>query len=131
MIEWWAWVDLNHRPRPYQSSVVRFYNNLQDRGDCQTTRKSHKTSHFVGWAVGWKKPTNSETTPHSFHRTSFWIVSELPIIRELLHLMDTRALSVPTPVDLPTTGLGSSDDLIVHIDAARTEKPTMRVRSIE
>ena len=25
---WWAWVDLNHRPRPYQGSVVRFYNNL-------------------------------------------------------------------------------------------------------
>jgi len=39
----------------------------------------------VGWAVGWKKSTNSETTPHSFPRTSFWIVSELPIIRELLH----------------------------------------------
>ena len=29
---WWAWVDLNHRPRPYQSSVVRFYNNLQSLG---------------------------------------------------------------------------------------------------
>ena len=26
---WWAWVDLNHRPRPYQDSVVRFYKNLQ------------------------------------------------------------------------------------------------------
>jgi hypothetical protein len=37
---WWAWVDLNHRPRPYQGSVVRFYNNIQDRGDCQTPRKS-------------------------------------------------------------------------------------------
>src|SRR4029077_18072221 len=34
--EWVAWVDLNHRPRPYQCSVVRFYTNLQDRGDCQT-----------------------------------------------------------------------------------------------
>src|SRR5258708_28271175 len=74
--KWWAWVDLNHRPRPYQGSVVRFYNNLQDRGDCQNTRKSHKTSHFVGWVVGWKESTNSETTPHSFPRTSFWIVSE-------------------------------------------------------
>ena len=51
---WWAWVDLNHRPRPYQSSVIWFYNNLQDRGDCQNTRKSYKTSHFVGWVVGWK-----------------------------------------------------------------------------
>src|SRR5580704_751836 len=58
-IEWWAWVDLNHRPRPYQGSVVRFYNNLQDRGDCQTTRKSYKTSHIVGWVVGWKKSTDS------------------------------------------------------------------------
>jgi hypothetical protein len=55
-----AWLDLNHRPRPYQSSVVRFYNNLQDRGDCQTTRKSHKTSHFVGW----EEFTNSEAISH-------------------------------------------------------------------
>ena len=52
--EWWAWVDLNHRPRPYQCSVIWFYNNLQDRGDCQNTRKSHKTSHVVGWVVGWE-----------------------------------------------------------------------------
>ena len=54
---WWAWVDLNHRPRPYQGCVNRFYKvykNLQDRGDCQTPRKSCKTSHFVGWVVGWK-----------------------------------------------------------------------------
>jgi hypothetical protein len=27
----------------YQRSVVRFYNNQQDRGGCQTTRKSYKT----------------------------------------------------------------------------------------
>jgi len=64
-----AWADLNYRPRPYQGSVVRFY-NLQDRGDCQTTRKSYKAEILVGWVVGWKKSTNSETTPHSFPRTS-------------------------------------------------------------
>jgi len=52
-------VDLNHRPRPYPGSVDRFYNNLQDRGDCQNTRKSYKTSQSVGWVVGWKKSTNS------------------------------------------------------------------------
>src|SRR5208283_5390199 len=51
---WWAWVDLNHRPRPYQGNVVRSYNNIQDRGDCQTPRKSYKTSEFVGWVVGWE-----------------------------------------------------------------------------
>ena len=52
-------MDLNHQPRPYQGSVVRFYNDIQDRGDCQTPRKSYKTSHsggwIVGWIVGWKK----------------------------------------------------------------------------
>ncbi len=50
--EWWAWVDLNHRLRPYRGSVVRLYNNIQDRGDCQTPRKSYKTSLSVGWVVG-------------------------------------------------------------------------------
>src|SRR5215472_10800515 len=49
--EWWAWVDLNHRPRPYQASTVRFHNNLQDRGDCHNTCKSHKTSHL--WVELW------------------------------------------------------------------------------
>jgi hypothetical protein len=53
-----AWVDLNHRPRPYQGNVVRLYNNIHDRGDCQTPRKSYKTSHSVGWVVGWKKSSN-------------------------------------------------------------------------
>ena len=57
---WWAWVDLNHRPRPYQGNAVRFYNNIQDRGDCQTPRKSYKTSHFVGWVVGWKFARSGE-----------------------------------------------------------------------
>ncbi len=38
--EWWAWVDLNHRPRPYQCGANRFFNNLQNRGDCQTPHKS-------------------------------------------------------------------------------------------
>jgi hypothetical protein len=47
--------DSNPRPLPCQSSRVRFYNNSEDRGDCQSTRKSYKTSHSVGWSVGWKK----------------------------------------------------------------------------
>jgi cold shock CspA family protein len=35
--------------------VGLFYNNLQDRGDCQTARKSCRTSHVMGWIVGWKR----------------------------------------------------------------------------
>jgi hypothetical protein len=27
---WWAWVDLNHRPRPYRGTTVRSHNDLQD-----------------------------------------------------------------------------------------------------
>jgi hypothetical protein len=40
------------RPLPCQSSVIRFYNDLQLRGGCLSTRKSCKTSLFVGWIVG-------------------------------------------------------------------------------
>jgi hypothetical protein len=36
------------KPLDIQSSVIRFYNNLQDRGDCQSTRKTYKTCNFVG-----------------------------------------------------------------------------------
>ena len=43
---------LEPRPRLYQSSLIWFYNNLQDRGDCQSTRKAHKIVHVVGWIVG-------------------------------------------------------------------------------
>ena len=32
----------------------------RDRGDCQSTPKSSKTSHFVGWVVGWKLARSSE-----------------------------------------------------------------------
>ena len=31
----------------------------------------------MGWVVGWKKSANSETTPHSFPRTSFWMGSRI------------------------------------------------------
>src|SRR6266581_6524868 len=51
--EWRAWGDSNARPLPWQSSCIWFYNNLEERGDCQTTRKSYKTSHSVGQVVGW------------------------------------------------------------------------------
>jgi hypothetical protein len=54
-------VDLNHRPRPYQASTVRLYNNLQDRGDCQTPRKSLKVEQhtaFCGLVVGWEDYQN-------------------------------------------------------------------------
>ena len=40
------------------SNALRFYNDLQVRGDCLSTRKSYKTSHFVGWVVGWRYQTN-------------------------------------------------------------------------
>src|ERR1700739_3130611 len=65
-----AWT-LNHRPRSYQSSQNWYYNNLQDRGDCQNTRKLYKTPHVVGWIVGWKESMNSAQSTFSFPRNSF------------------------------------------------------------
>jgi|SRR6516164_7620702 hypothetical protein len=37
---------------PCESDTIWFYNNLQDRGDCQSSRKSYKTSSSLGWIVG-------------------------------------------------------------------------------
>jgi len=74
-------VDLNHRPRPYQASLVRFYNNLKDRGDCQTTRKSYKT--YVLWVELWvgKLYELRSSPPNSFLRITFlvdlWQVAHL------------------------------------------------------
>ena len=36
-------------------AFLGFTTTYKTRGDCQTTRKSYKTSHSVGWIVGWKK----------------------------------------------------------------------------
>ncbi len=41
----------------YQGAI-RFYNHLQNRGECPNTRKSSKKLQFVGRIVGWKKSTN-------------------------------------------------------------------------
>jgi hypothetical protein len=34
---------------------IGFITTYKTCGDCQTTHKSYKTSHSVGWVVGWKK----------------------------------------------------------------------------
>jgi predicted transcriptional regulator len=34
---------------------IGFTTTYKTCGDCQTTRKSYKTSYSVGWVVGWKK----------------------------------------------------------------------------
>ena len=38
-------------PLPIQRCGYRFYNNLEQRGDCQTPRKSHKDTRIVGWKI--------------------------------------------------------------------------------
>jgi len=43
---------------------IGFFNNIQQRGDCQTTRKPHKTTRIVGWVVGWKIVSLASGTPH-------------------------------------------------------------------
>src|SRR5215467_4382082 len=48
----------------YQGSLIGVTNDLRDRGDCQTPRKSHKTSHFLGWVVGWKFAFPSAEVPY-------------------------------------------------------------------
>ena len=49
---------------PYESTCIWFFNDLQHRGDCQSTRKSCKTGEVVGWTVGWNAtPTASYVAP--------------------------------------------------------------------
>ena len=47
----------------YRVNVTRlsFTTTYKNRGDCQSSRKSCKASHFVGWVVGWKKPNYDQT----------------------------------------------------------------------
>ena len=44
---WWAWVDLNHRPRPYQGNPVRFYNNLQESQEPRGLPKYLQVAHDI------------------------------------------------------------------------------------
>lgn len=50
---------------PYQRSEHWFYNSSQRRGDCQTTRKTYKTTEFVGWVVGWNLGVADISSPLS------------------------------------------------------------------
>ena len=65
------------------SGVDRFYNNLQVRGGCLSTRKSYKTSHFVERFVDRKLPgppvvfQNAISSPQAYlvtskRDTSYW-----------------------------------------------------------
>lgn len=67
-------------------------------------RKSYKTEVLVGWVVGWKKSTNSETTPHSFPGTFSWIVCELPIIRTESRFSFRASSFVDRNQGVPCTG---------------------------
>jgi len=53
-------VGLNHRPRPYQRSVVGFTTTYKTAGSAKLHGSLNKTAHFVGWVVGWKKSTDSD-----------------------------------------------------------------------
>ena len=52
LILWWALQDSNLRLPPCESAHIRFFNDLQQRGDCLKTRKSCRTAGTVGWVVG-------------------------------------------------------------------------------
>src|SRR5258707_6033366 len=61
---WWGWVDLNHRPRPYQSSAIRFYNNLKTAGTAKI--RGSRTRHRMLWVGLWvEKSPRFCGNPHS------------------------------------------------------------------
>src|SRR4029077_16797621 len=96
--EWRGRRDSNPRPLPWTFCLDWFYNNLQDRGDCQTTRKSCKTSHFVGWVVGWKKSTDS-VQPHLRSIPTNSVSAQLQTVRELIGSVNTSAFLGTNPTD--------------------------------
>ena len=59
--KWWAWVDLNHGPRPYQGSVVRFYDNYKTAGTAKTrgSRTRHRNLWVGLWVTGRQTPSAS------------------------------------------------------------------------
>jgi hypothetical protein len=51
-------IERNRRHEETRTPDLHRVNDLQGRGDCQSTRNSYKTYIFVGWAVGWNCSTN-------------------------------------------------------------------------
>jgi hypothetical protein len=49
------WRRIEPKLRASSLASLDFTTTYKIRVDCQTTRKSYKTSHSVGWVVGWKK----------------------------------------------------------------------------
>jgi hypothetical protein len=49
---WWAWVDLNHRPRPYQGTTVRFHNDLQEPRGLPNATQVVQDIAFCGLGCG-------------------------------------------------------------------------------
>ena len=49
---WWPGTGLNRRRRPFQCQPIRFFNDLQDRGDCLNTRETGKNEEFADRVVG-------------------------------------------------------------------------------
>jgi hypothetical protein len=49
--------ELEPRPLPCQFVLSSYFKNLQNRGDCQNTRKSHKVARSVGLVCGLEKQT--------------------------------------------------------------------------
>ena len=61
---WWAWMDLNHRPRPYQDSVVRSYKNLQVPRGLPKTAQVLQGHSYCGFNCGLKISASAGEPDH-------------------------------------------------------------------
>jgi hypothetical protein len=72
---WWAWVDLNHRPRPYQGLLWCY---MHSSVAMITLRRPHSWSRH-GMIVGSRLPVPSRVEITSYHPTYHYLRGPTPV----------------------------------------------------
>ena len=99
---WWAWVGSNHRPHPYQDSVVRSYKNLQVPRGLPKTAQVLQAHSNCGFNCGLKIPKSgmSSTFVVSSFSASELLLTSFPLrLHRRYKVILIRLLSLQVDVE--------------------------------